>query len=114
MRLTGQRNKFGAVTTHVDGIRFDSRKEARRYQELKLLERAGEITQLDVHPEFPLWATECDEKPFAKYIADFRYIDRRSGHLVVEDVKSRATRTAVYRLKKQLAQRQHGIVITEV
>ena len=114
MTFRGGRNKFGAITTHVDGIRFDSRKEARRYRELRLLERAGEISQLELQPKFPLWATEQDEKPFAYYIADFRYLDKRSGRLTVEDVKSRATRTAVYRLKKQLMQKQHGIVVIEV
>ena len=69
MRLS----KFKAVKTEVNGILFDSKKEAKRYSQLKLLEKAGEITQLELQPVF-----QCivKEKKICSYRADFRYFDK--------------------------------------
>ena len=90
------RHKYGAKPTTVDGIRFHSMKEARRYQELKLLERAGEIQNLSLQPEFPLHAPD-QEKPVGRYIADFEYLER--GKTVTEDVKGYDTAFAKWKRK---------------
>ncbi len=91
MRLPARR-KFGNKPTDVDGMRFDSAKEARRFGELRLLERAGEITELRTQPRFPLEV---------------------NGQL--EDVKSEITRKhPVYRLKNKLFRAVMGFEITEV
>jgi len=103
-------NKYHAARTEVDGIVFASKAEAARYCELKLLQGAGEITGLELQPKFPLIV---NGKKVATYIADFRYTER--GEVVVEDVKSVATRKiAVYRLKIKLVQAIYGIEICEV
>ena len=95
----------------VNGIKFDSKKEARRHQELLLLKKAGAIRKLQHQRKFEITVggmTVCS------YIADFAYIDRKKG-LVVEDVKSPATRKdATYRLKKKLMKAVHGIDIEEI
>ena len=99
------RNKFSAKKVIIDGITFDSQKEARRYNELRLLERAGEIKDLELQPRFLLQdAFKRAGKTHRKieYVADFRYTNA-SGEQIVEDVKSPPTRKhPVYRLKKKL------------
>lgn len=108
-----RRSKYGAVKTTVDGIVFHSAKEARRYQELKLLVRAGEISDLALQPKYPICieGEHGFEPAIAHYVADFQYYTRE-GELVVEDVKG--VRTPVYRLKKKLVEAMHGIRITEI
>ena len=101
-------SKYHAVKTKLDGYTFDSKKEAARYQELKLLEQAGKITRLEIHPEYYLWVNSMQ---VCKYIADFRYIDCEVGGQVVEDVKG--VKTAVYRLKKKLMKAIYGIEVFE-
>ena len=115
-------NKFGAVPTTVDAIRFASKKESRRYLDLKLMEKAGLIRDLECQPKFPIHVvpqTACGDYAavpvrVATYIADFSYYDIETHSVVVEDVKSKATRTALYRLKKKLIEAEHDITITEV
>lgn len=102
-----KRHKFGAVRTEVDGVKFASKAEARRYQELKLAQACGAISALELQPAFPLTA---HGKKLATYIADFRYHQR--GATVIEDVKG--MKTPMYRLKKKWAQLQYGITITEI
>jgi len=95
-------SKYGNMKTVVDGITFDSKLEASRYCELKLLERAGEITDLQLQPEFVLIpAFEKFGKRYraVKYVADFAYYDLR-GRYIVEDAKG--FKTAVYKLKRKL------------
>ena len=104
-------HKYGAKPTEVDGIRFASMKEAKRYQELKLLERAGEITALGLQPAYDLVAGE-DRTVIGVYRADFIYFDVRRKTTVVEDVKG--FRTPVYRLKKKFVEAQYGITVREV
>jgi hypothetical protein len=106
------------VRTEVDGVVFASRREARRYAELKLLEQAGEIVALELQPQFALWAhpfpfvgEPWSPVPVAKYIADFRYYNR-DGELVIEDVKG--MKTPLYRLKKKITEVQYGIQIREI
>ena len=85
-------NKYKNVKTIVDGVRFDSKAEARRYAELMLLQIGG--------------------KYIAHYKADFRYLDDQ-GCQIIEDVKG--VKTPIYRLKKKLVEALHpGVKITEI
>ena len=97
-------------------LRFDSRKEARRFDELSAMLRAGEIRDLKLQPSFTLQeaytTTEGVRVRAIRYQADFSY--RRDGALVVEDVKSRATKTRVYEMKKKLMREKFGIEILEI
>ena len=108
--------KYGAVKERRGNIVFDSRKEARRYDALVLLLKAGEIADLRIQPEFTLleaYTTPDGERVKSmKYRADFSY--RENGVLVVEDVKSTATRTRTYLDKRKLMREIHGIDVREV
>lgn len=96
----------------VDGIVFDSKKEAMRYAELKLLERAGKILHLVMQKSFRV---QIAGKHFCTYTADFLYYDRDLDRLVIEDVKSTGTaKDAAYKLRKKAAEIFHGIEVTEV
>lgn len=101
-------NKYHAKKEVVDGIKFDSKKEANRYRELKLMERAKAIQDLKLQVTFPLVKKSKYGREI-KYVADFVYYDQ--GHMVVEDTKG--YRTDVYRLKKRLMAELYGIVIKE-
>lgn len=105
-------NKFGARATMVDGLRFDSMAEARRYRELRLLEKAGVIDSLERQPPFPI---TVNGRYICLYRADFRYRERETGEWIVEDVKSEATRRiATYRIKAKLVEAVHGVKVREV
>ncbi len=110
-------NKHNAKPTIVDGVRFDSLKEAKRYTELKLLERGGAIRDLELQPRYDV---VVNDKKICYYKADFRYFDIDRGVQVVEDVKPmgksyRKTQAwAMYRLKKKLVEALHPVVIEEV
>ena len=100
------RNKFGARKTVVDGITFDSMAESRRYQELKLLEAAGEISDLELQPSYelqPKFKRNGKSVAAIVYRADFRY--RENGVLVIEDTKGFMTKD--FRLKQKLFWYQH-------
>ena len=104
------RNKFNARKTQVDGFTFDSKAEADRYSELKLLERGKEITHLELQPEYEI---SVNGRAICKYRADFRYFDARRQKRVVEDVKG--YKTDVYKLKKKLVEACYpGTEIEEV
>ena len=102
--------KYNNTKIRVDGRLFDSKAEAARWQELCLLERAGEITELERQVEYELIPKQKGERA-VKYIADFRYVDHE-GETVVEDTKG--VRTPVYILKRKLLLWVHGIRIREV
>lgn len=109
MRAPG---KFLNEKTPVDGIEFSSKKEARRYGELRLLERAGKITDLKLQPAFPL---DVNGYPVCRYVADFAYVVTATGERVVEDVKSAFTRKLpAYRIKAKLFRALMGFEISEV
>lgn len=101
-------SKYKAVKTIVDGIKFDSKREAKRYQELKLLEQSNEIKELKLQVPFIL-IDKSEYGRVIKYIADFVYI--RDGKQVVEDCKG--FRTDVYRLKKRLFEEKYKTEIFE-
>lgn len=109
-------SKYKNLKTTVDGIVFDSKKEAARYQDLRLLERAGEIQDLRCQVPFELVPAQRDakgklvERP-VKYLADFVYQDCATGERVVEDVKG--YRTDVYKIKRRLMNHLYGIDIKE-
>jgi hypothetical protein len=99
--------KYRNVPTEVDGILFASKREARRWSELRLMERAGYITELQRQVRFPL---DVNGQPICHYVCDFQY--RRNGELVVED--SKGVRTPEYKLKAKLMKAVHQIQIVEV
>lgn len=102
--------KYRNVATEVDGIRFDSRAEARRYGELQLLFAAGEITELQLQPRYPLLVNGVK---ISHYTADFAYRDR-DGALHVEDVKSAPTKTRDYVMRRKLMKALYGVDVEEV
>jgi hypothetical protein len=113
--------KYQAKAIRVDGILFDSKREAARYQELKLLVAADIIRDLEIHPGFPLQVVEL-HKPgppwtihtVGMFHADFRYYTLRTGVWTVEDVKSKPTKTEAYQLRKKIVEAVHGITIVEI
>lgn len=100
-------NKYRNQKTIVDGVTFDSKAEAVRYSELKLLYKAGMIHDLQYQFIFKL---EVNKIHVCNYIADFAYMEK--GKCVVEDVKG--MKTAVYQLKKKLLFASRGITVTEI
>ena len=106
--------KYHAKKMNLDGITFDSKKEANRYAELKLLERSGAIHNLQRQVRYELIpAQKKDGKTVERachYIADFVY--EEDGKTVVEDVKG--FRTKEYVLKRKLMLQVHGIEVREV
>lgn len=102
--------KYKNIRTEVDGKVFDSKREAARYSELAMLQRAGVISDLQLQKPFEL---RVNGVLICKYIADFVYKDQQ-GREVVEDVKSPATITRVYRIKSKLMIACHGLRILEV
>jgi len=97
-----RRNKYNAVKVRHQDMTFDSQREFARYNELLLLQRAGEISDLVVHPVYVLRAFDCE---ICRYIADFEYFEIMKGERrwVVEDVKSPATEALpTFRLKLKL------------
>lgn len=100
-------SKYGNRKVELDGFMFDSRREANRYLELKLLERSGQITNLELQPRYDLIVNGMN---CGFYKADFRY--QEGENTIVEDAKG--MKTAVYSLKKKLVKAIHGIEIVEV
>jgi hypothetical protein len=105
-------SKYHAQKTDADGLTFDSKKEAARYRVLKIRLKIGEIGFLARQVEFQF---SIEGEKIASYFADFVYREASTGELVVEDVKSDATRKLpVYRLKRKMMWLQHKIKIKEV
>jgi hypothetical protein len=104
-------NKYRNRKTEIDGIVFDSKREAQRYAELQLLQRAGKIRDLSMQVEFELIPKQDGERA-CKYKADFVYHVADTGKMVVEDVKGKRTRE--YIIKRKLMLWRHGIKIVEV
>ena len=116
---TAKRNKFNAQKVELDGMTFDSKKEHKRYIELKAMQQRGEIFGLEHHTKFELAPKtklegEKRVKPALRYFADFTYYIS-TGEYIVEDVKSAATRKlASYRNKKHLMKTVFNIDVREV
>jgi len=104
--------KYHSKKVTINGIKFDSKREASRYLELMQLSKAGEITGLTLQVPFVLapavrFASERRKKPAMVYRADFVYSDVRLGAVVVEDVKG--VETPEFRIKRHLMLSVHGI-----
>lgn len=129
-KRTAKTNKYNAKKVSVDGIEFDSKKEARRYQELLLLQKAGEIYMLERQKVYELLPAQREPDTVGKrggvikgklleraveYVADFVYTDK-NGKTVVEDVKGfrEGGAYAVFVLKRKLMLYRYGIKIIEV
>ena len=102
-----RRNKFGNVRTELDGHTFASKAEAKYYATLKLREKAGEVTDIELQPVYVLQV-----KPRITFRPDFRFTDRVAGRVRVVDVKGHETQ--VFRLKKRLLKAVHGIEVEVV
>lgn len=126
--------KYHSKKTVIDGITFDSKKEAERYSELKLLERCGAISNLELQKVYELIPAQyeyyeryskngnrlkdgkkCIEKSCV-YKADFVYIDNETGQQVVEDVKGYKGGQAysLFTIKRKLMLERYGIKVKEV
>ena len=106
-------NKYYNVKTTIDGITFDSKKEAARYCELKLLEQGKVISDLQLQPKFeiqPEYIKNGKKVRPIEYIADFSY--KENGRFIVEDVKGK--RTKEYLLKKKLVEYKYDFTIKEI
>ena len=104
---TPPKNKYRNEPEEIDGIKFASKKEAKRYGELGNLVTHKFITNLELQPRYPI---VINGVKVTTYVADFRYLDW-NGNTVVEDTKG--YKTDVYKLKKKLMFAVHGIEITE-
>jgi hypothetical protein len=108
-------HKYGAKRTEVDGIVFASRAESVRYRELQLLARVGQISGLELQVPFELVVGGVKilgaNNRVLRYVADFVYVDSRTGQRVIEDVKG--VDTPVYALKRAIM-RAMGLPVTEV
>lgn len=99
-------SKYKNKKTQIDMYIFDSAKEAKRYRELKLLEMAGEISNLELQPRFLLQESfKKNGKTYRKidYVADFKYIEK--GKTIVEDVKG--LQTDVFKIKHKLFEKKY-------
>ncbi len=104
--------KYNNEAVTVDGHRFPSLREARRYQELIALQAEGLIKDLELHPVYPLIVNGMK---IGKYTADSRYFDCLKGEMVVEDVKGgQVTVTQAYKLRKKLVKALYNVDIVEV
>lgn len=125
-----RKSKYGAEKVAIDGIKFDSKKEANRYRELKILEKIGEITNLQMQVKYVLIPAQREPDTVGKrggiikgklierevsYIADFVYTDV-NGNRVVEDVKGYRGGGAyeIFKIKRKLMLYVHGIKIIEI
>lgn len=93
------RPKYNNTKTEVDGWKFDSIAEANRYKELKLLQRSGDVLNIDIHPVFRL-------SPVTRYEADFT-VYYRDGKIEVEDVKG--VETEAFKIKEKMFNHMHPL-----
>ena len=104
------RRKYCNEKIQIDGQKFDSKKEARRFMQLEILRKQGLISNLRCQVKFELIPKQDGERA-CNYIADFVYEDISTGETVVEDVKG--FKTADYKIKRKLMLYIHGVKITE-
>lgn len=103
-----RRSKYKATRTTIDGITFASYGEAERYAGLKLLQRQGDISNLELQKSYPI---EVNGQKICTYVADFCYFDNKLGKEVIEDFKG--FRTSVFKIKKKLMKAVYDIEILE-
>lgn len=116
-RKPEKRSKYNNIKVKLDGYLFDSQAEANRYCELKLLIRSGDVSKIEVHPKFLLqegYTKGVERFRPIYYEADFR-VTYADGHIEIEDVKSTATRTKTYMMKRKMFEKRYpDITIKEV
>ena len=114
-----KKSKYKNKEVVYNGINFKSTKERDRYIDLLLLERNGQIKDLELQPRYKLidgvkFSDGSRAKPALRYTADFRYIDCRTGELIVEDVKSKITKESTdYKMRRHMMLAIHGIEVLE-
>jgi hypothetical protein len=102
-----KRSKYNNTRTTIDNIVFASKREAAHYQLLKLRERAGEISNLELQVRYHL---DVNGVHITNYVCDFRFIE--NGKTVIQDVKGMMTR--IYKMKRSLMKAIHGVEVVEV
>jgi hypothetical protein len=103
------KSKFGNKKVVVDNIGFDSKREAARYNELKLMRNAELISSIDVHPVYPIYIKDmkvCD------VVLDFAYTIYENSHSVHEDVKGKDN--PLSQLKRKMVEAYYGFTVTIV
>ena len=104
-------NKYFAKKQIYKGIKFDSKKELQRYLVLEVMLKKRLIKDLEIHPMFPLIVNGVK---IGRYTADFKYINKE-GIEIIEDVKSKITKTRDYMLRKKiLATYNPPLIIKEI
>lgn len=109
--------KYSNKKTVIGDVSFDSRAEARRWGDLKLMERAGLIAGITLQPSYELapsvkFTGATRAKPALRYVGDFAYTDLKTGLLVIEDVKG--VQTEAFIIKRHLMKSIHGLDVTLV
>ena len=105
------RNKFNAKKQIYKGMKFDSKKELTRYLVLEQMQKNNHISELELHPMIPLIVNGIK---IGRYTADFKY-KNNNGEVIIEDVKSKITKTRDYILRKKiLATYRPPIFIKEI
>lgn len=102
-------SKYRAQRVEFEDVRFDSNAELERWQELRMLVRAGHIMDLERQVKYPIAVNGFH---ICTWVADFQYCEVSTGETIVEDVKG--CKTPVYRLKKRLVEAVYGFKITEI
>lgn len=107
--LSRRNSKYHSKEEICDGITFDSESEGKRYRQLKVLERVGEIKNLTLQPSYLLQEgfqgnNGKNYRPIY-YRGDFQYFEKSTGHIVVEDVKG--VETQVFRLKEKMFRKRY-------
>lgn len=114
--MSETRAKYNARPVTIDGYRFDSTAEYRRFQALILMQQAGEILDLKVHPRFEIlrgFMRDGVKYRPTFYEADFQYVDCSDDEIIVEDVKG--ARTPLYLLKRKMFLSQYyGLAFKEI
>ena len=109
-------NKYRSRKTEIGNITFDSKAEANRYKELKLLEKAGVISRLELQPKFelqPSFKKKGKAYRAINYIADFMYCDKEKGNkMIVEDVKGFETKD--FKIKRKMFEYQYDNLTLEL
>lgn len=114
----GKKSKYNAKTTVVNGVKFDSKKEASRWVVLQGMEQLGAISGLQRQVKYELIPKQLDpvtgkvRERACSYVADFVYYDA-DGRLIVEDSKGMAKKTPEYIIKRKLMLERYGIIILE-
>lgn len=107
-----KKSKYRNIKIEFQGRKFDSKRELKRYLELKQMQNLGLISNLECQPKYIFKNLRYKSNKLVSYYPDFRYIE--NGQVVVEDVKSKATKTASYNIKWALMKFFYNIDVKEI